>query len=65
MHTSVWISICLWWAASRKVYQSFPIIYIQQFISLHYDWEWVRLGSFAWEKVSVESRQSKQNAKLY
>lgn len=66
MHTSVWISICLRWAASRKVYQSFPIIYIQQFISLHYDLEWVRLGSFAWGgKVSVESCQSKQNIKLY
>lgn len=47
MHMSVWISICLWRAASGRVYQSFPIIYIQQLISLHRDWEWVRVGSFA------------------
>lgn len=60
MHTSVWVSICLWW-----VYQSSPIIYIQQFIPLHCDWEWVRLGSSAWGEVSVESCQSEQTIKLY
>ena len=40
MHMSVWISICLWRAASGRVYQSFLIIYIQRLISLHHDWEW-------------------------
>lgn len=66
MHTSVWIPICLRRAASGRVYQSFPIIYIQLLISLHLNWEWERVCSFALGRVTVEklSVQAKYMAVL-
>lgn len=39
---------------SGRVYQSFPIIYIQLLISLHLNWEWERVCSFALGRVTVE-----------
>lgn len=40
--------------ASGRVHQSFPIIYIQLLISLHLNWEWERVCSFASGRVTVE-----------
>lgn len=51
---------------SGRVYQSFPIIYIQLLISLHLNWEWERVCSFALGRVTVEklSEQAKYMAVL-
>lgn len=65
MHMSVWIPICLRRAASGRVYQSSPIIYIQLLISLHLNWQRERVCSSELGRVTVEKLSVQPNIRPY